>query len=118
VIDDEKGLSTLVCGDVGNDSPSQCNHRVPEANANVARAGPDDGNGKVYHEIDEDMLLINLEGESLLGFQLNSSNDKEYEALIKVEPDTDHNATSYSIGPSASNNGVLPNDDDQDSIDE
>jgi hypothetical protein len=112
--DDHKGISALVRIPVGNDLHIQLDHRVPEFNANVARTGPDEVNGDRNGNIDEEMSLLNLEEESLLGFQLDDINDDAYEAIIKVEPGTDHNATSSSVP----NNDVLLSDDDADIIDE
>jgi hypothetical protein len=39
--DDQNGLAALVRIAVGNDLPIQLDHRVPEFNVNVARAGLD-----------------------------------------------------------------------------
>jgi hypothetical protein len=89
-------------------------HRGPEVNAKIARAGPDDVNGNRNGDIDEEISLLNLEEESLLGVQIDDINDDAYEAIKKVYPDPEHNATSSSV-PS---NGVLLSDDDADIIDE
>jgi hypothetical protein len=85
-------------------------HRVPEVSANVARAGPDE----VNDDIDEEMSLLNLEEESLLAVQLDDINDSAYDAIIKVEPSTKHNATSSSVP----NSGVFSSDDGAGIIDE
>jgi hypothetical protein len=96
--DDQNGLSALVRIDVGNDLPIQLDHRVPDFNINVAHAGLDEFNGNPNGDIDKEMLFLNHEEES----------DDAYEPIIKIEPGTEHIATSSSV----SNNGVLSSDDD------
>jgi hypothetical protein len=112
--DNLKGLSALVRVTVGNDSPIQCNHRVLEANANVACAGPENGNGENNHNIDKEMSHLNLEDAACVDYQLDDTNDDAYEAIITVDPSTDHNTTFSSVP----NNGVLSIDDNTVIIDE
>jgi hypothetical protein len=102
--DDQNSLSALVHIAVGNDLPIQLDHRFPDFNVNVARAGSDEFNGNPNGDNEEEMLFLNHEEES----------DDAYEPIIKIEPDTEHIATSSSF----SNNGALLSGYDADIIDE
>jgi hypothetical protein len=102
--DDQNGLSGLVRIAVGNDVPIQLDHRVPDFNGNVARAGSDEFNGNLNGDIDEEISRLNLDEES----------DDAYEPIIKIEPGTHHDAISSPF----SNVGVLSRENDADIIDE
>jgi hypothetical protein len=62
----ESSLCALIRIAVCNDSPIKCDHRIFVANVNVARARPDYANGRVNHDIDEEMSHINFKGAACL----------------------------------------------------
>jgi hypothetical protein len=102
--DDQNGTSAIARIYVGNDLSIQLNHRVPDLNGTVARAGSDKFNGNLNSEIDEEISCLNLDEHS----------DDGYEPIIKIEPGTHQDAMSSHFF----NVGVLSRDDDADIIDE